>query len=164
MVRPPSGLPEWRKRIKMGNKRGKTRKVNKKAIPKENQILQGLLFAVEKGFNKMGKILINHSSKVLFLAVHEGHDKVIAMLLKNINLEKKDGATPLYMAAKRGNLKVLEILLKKKGIKVNMANENGRTALFIASENGHEKVVELLLKKKGIAINKAQSMVSLHCS
>ena len=68
------------------------------------------------------------------------------------------------MAAKRGNLKVLEILLKKKGIKVNMANENGRTALFIASENGHEKVVELLLKKKGIAINKAQSMVSLHCS
>ena len=121
-------------------------------------MLQGLIFAVQKGFNELGNLLINGagpitSSKVLFLAARKGLDKVIAVLLKNINWASKDGANLLYMAADKGNLKVLEILLRKRGIAINSANTNGETALFVASKNGNENVAKMLLETEDIDVN-----------
>lgn len=66
-------------------------------------------------------------------------------------------ASLLYIACWQGNLAVVAIALKQKGIALNKQEENGVTPLFIACEKGHFALVLLLLKQKGIALNQADN-------
>ena len=62
----------------------------------------------------------------------------------NPNLETL-GFFPLYGAAAKGSLKVVELLLAA-GADPNAVNRYGLTALWRAVEKGHEQVVAVLLK------------------
>jgi ankyrin repeat protein len=67
------------------------------------------------------------------------------------------------MAAQEGYLRVVKLLIKVKGIRVNLqcsledATPHGMdcaTPLYIASARGHHQVVKVLLTKKGINVNR----------
>ena len=63
--------------------------------------------------------------------------------------------TVLGIAAEKGNLEILKLLLEKgTNVNVNMPNNFGRTPLWLASAHGHIDVVRELLKQKGIDLDK----------
>lgn len=55
--------------------------------------------------------------------------------------------TPLGYAAEKGNIKIVERLLKEKGVDVNHPNVAGRTPLISAAIEGHAEIGKLLIQK-----------------
>lgn len=53
--------------------------------------------------------------------------------------------TPLFMAAKTGDVKIIELLLRA-GASANISNTNGTTALMLASGSGKISAINLLLE------------------
>jgi ankyrin repeat protein len=70
--------------------------------------------------------------------------------LKNeirINNKLIDGTTPLYLACKVGNLKIVEYLLKNGAkISINTPTKNGNTCLMVAVAHNNIDLVKVLLK------------------
>ena len=59
----------------------------------------------------------------------------------------KDGNLPLIMAAAKGNVPIVRLLVEKGKADITKANESGETALFSASLHGHLDVVDYLLQQ-----------------
>jgi len=69
-------------------------------------------------------------------------------LIKNgakLNLAANDDATPLHIAADKGNIKMAALLIRR-GAKINLLDEYGYSPLLNAARNGHEALVELFLQ------------------
>ena len=93
--------------------------------------------------------------QVLGIANEIGTMDTISMLKKSaetVNLPDKGGRTPLFIAARNGNIEIVRELLELNAT-INTPDKDGRTPLFIAAQNGHTNVVHLLAKK-GALINK----------
>jgi len=77
-------------------------------------------------------------------------EKVKALLEANPDLVNDrsytDGMTPLYLAARNGNINITELLLANKA-DVNATNKYGWTPLQGAAQGAHKDVVELLLAR-----------------
>ncbi|KAL3275029.1 hypothetical protein HHI36_019801 [Cryptolaemus montrouzieri] len=65
----------------------------------------------------------------------------------DMNLGDDHGFSPLHWAAKRGHLKIVEMLLLR-GSRVNSTNRGDDTPLHLASAHGHRDIVLKLLKNK----------------
>jgi ankyrin repeat protein len=84
----------------------------------------------------------------LFEAVALGHRTVAEALLlagADINVRDKKKNHCLHVAATRGDLDIVELLLGRKAIHVDPREEHGVTPLMIASRLGHIEIVEELL-------------------
>ena len=64
----------------------------------------------------------------------------------NLDLAKKSGATPGFMAAQQGHHETVG-LLADKGANLDLANKRGSTPVSMAAQNGHHEVVCLLADK-----------------
>ena len=73
----------------------------------------------------------------------------------DVNKEDRHGETPLFMAIKAGNTKIIKLLLDAPGIDVNMEDRHGNTPLTTAAREGLSECVKLLLAAPGIDVNKA---------
>ena len=76
-----------------------------------------------------------------------GHDATVEKLLDlgaAVNVCRKDGATPLHLAAGLGRCAVVQQLLDK-GADVHLKSANGRTPLHSACEWAHASTVQKLL-------------------
>lgn len=83
----------------------------------------------------------------LFNAVQAGNASTVKKLIAfgaDVNAQKKDGWTPLMVAAAEGHADVVKVLLDG-GAKPNAKNKSGRTALHFATQYTQEPVVKLLL-------------------
>ena len=60
--------------------------------------------------------------------------------IKNLN-----GSTPLHVAAEKGSLEVLKILIQNNNFNINAKDVDGKTPLILAVTNGHIEIVEHLL-------------------
>jgi ankyrin repeat protein len=58
----------------------------------------------------------------------------------------EDEATPLFVAARKGQLAVVRCLVQEGGANVNKALQDGLTPLMIAARYEHEYVVAFLIK------------------
>jgi general stress protein 26 len=83
--------------------------------------------------------------------------EVVRELLQNnnvdVNLQKTDGATALYVASQNGHLEVVRELLQNNNVDVNLQKTDGATALHMASQNGHLEVVRELLQNNKVDVN-----------
>jgi hypothetical protein len=66
------------------------------------------------------------------------------------------GKSALTIAAARGRICLVELLLKHPDIDVNYIDQHGMTPLMLAALFGHSGVVKLLLKHPGIDVNAAR--------
>ena len=85
----------------------------------------------------------------LHLAVLYRRDPIVSLLIENgadIEAADKDGCKPLYIAAKSGDLFLVEVLLSFNA-QVESRNDKTQTTAFQqAIENGHEILAESLLE------------------
>ncbi|XP_014278502.1 putative ankyrin repeat protein RF_0381 [Halyomorpha halys] len=86
----------------------------------------------------------------LIAAVFTGNeDKVEALLNRGASVDATDdarGNTALHLAAKKGYLKIAEILLKH-GHKIDIKNNDGKTPLDEAIEGRHSSIINLLIRE-----------------
>ena len=87
---------------------------------------------------------------MLHYAARNGHLNVVGALIgsgADVNIQDKDGNTPLHTAVLEGdNSKALNLL--KKGARTDIKNNDGKTALQIAKEENSEseKAIECKVK------------------
>ena len=105
-------------------------------------------------FVVIGVILIatsyaNANESNLFIAIESGDIGQVEELLSSnasMNILLPDGSSPLHYAARKGNTKIVELLLRA-GAEPNIGNaiDNGHTPLHEAASSGHAEVIITLL-------------------
>ncbi|TAK76543.1 MAG: ankyrin repeat domain-containing protein [Gammaproteobacteria bacterium] len=93
-----------------------------------------------------------NGNTALHHAVLAGKNKTVASLLvkndkrtgANPNLSNKAGNTPLHIAARKGNLGILEQLLNA-GADLSIRNHNNETAFSLAIANDKQEIVNAIL-------------------
>ena len=88
----------------------------------------------------------------LNVAIYNNYTSIAKLIINanpaEINLEKtfmSDMSSPLYIAASKGNIEIMKLLLKF-GAHINAINQNNSSAVFIAAENGHTLAIQLLIE------------------
>lgn len=127
--------------------------------------LQGttpLHVAAMKGHTALMKMLIDFGAdptaetsegdNLLHLALVEGKGEVVKLLLErkflpklNVNLENRNGASPLSIAAEKSDIESIELLIKA-GAQAYRTNKYGRSPLHYAARHGSIKVARALTK------------------
>ena len=69
-------------------------------------------------------------------------------------MAKKDGTTPVYVAAQNGHHKMVQTLVHV-GADVNLAKKDGTAPVYVAAQNRHPEIVETIEKHK-IKLNKIE--------
>jgi len=81
------------------------------------------------------------------MAAQNGHHEVVRVLADkgaNLDLAKKDGATPVFMAAQNGHHNVVRVLANM-GANLDLKDKYGRTPLSMARQKGHHEVASFLI-------------------
>jgi ankyrin repeat protein len=82
----------------------------------------------------------------LELACHLGRQEVVSILLSaRVGANSISVSSPLYLAAEKGNSKIVEMLIRH-GADVSFIHEDGWSALFEAAGNGHLEVTKILVE------------------
>ncbi|MBX9889903.1 MAG: ankyrin repeat domain-containing protein [Amoebophilaceae bacterium] len=129
------------------------------ALNSDKAALQAIVKGIGQGPDDSNTLpdIAKHPEKLLVLAIFEGHQEAVDMLLKeqtiNAALEKQKndaGKTMLHMVVeqKKECTKLADVLavILTFGINMNAKETNEQcTALHLAACDGHEQVVELLL-------------------
>ena len=71
----------------------------------------------------------------------------------NVDLKNGHGETPLSIAARQGQKKIVELLLKRNDVETDPKDIRNRTPLSWAAEKGFETVVKLLLERNDVKTN-----------
>ena len=90
-------------------------------------------------------------------AAEVGDLKMAALLIDrykaNVNVENRNGETPLMLAALKGNVQMMDLLVLRRA-KVNVKDRDGRTALLkCVVEEPEEEAVAVRLIRYGSAMN-----------
>lgn len=103
-------------------------------------------YLIDKGLDVNAKVGKAGWSTALLQAVGLDKAELVELLLRkgtNPGIANDKGATPLMLAAYRGNKRIVELLLSK-GVEINAREVQGRTALDLA---GTDEVKHLLLQR-----------------
>ncbi|KAK6510309.1 hypothetical protein TWF481_005025 [Arthrobotrys musiformis] len=127
----------------------------------------GLHFAAFERNQEIVQLLLNYGSQVdskrhdgvtpLYIAtsMDDPDEEVVELLLKkgaDVNLLSKYSRTLLAVAARKGNKRMLELLLAAEKVEVDRKSHDGSTPLSIAVKNGHEEAVKMLLATNAVNI------------
>lgn len=96
-------------------------------------------------------VLQSTKDEAILWASHQGHDRVVKLLLQNdadATKSKLDGRTALTVAAHRGHVDCVRALLADQRTDANVKDSNGRTALWLAANSGHEQICTILLNRE----------------
>ena len=63
---------------------------------------------------------------------------------RNLNPARKDGTTPLFLAAYLGHFEICKLIIQMVENK-NPARNDGPTPLYVAAQNGHFEICQLIL-------------------
>lgn len=117
-----------------------------------------LHIACRKGHAKVVELLL-HNNAVPNLQDEEGNTalhsagnmETVEMLLSssfktNPNIPNKRGQTPLHVAAAKGNVGIVDLLIRS-GCQQDIVDDQGQTAFHVAAANGHTSVALILLRE-----------------
>lgn len=105
---------------------------------------------LRKGANV--KFMLNGETSLIYIACKQGHLQILKELVSAVNersfisISKKNGMTPLHVAAQNGNISVCEYLLENKFVSVSAVSDSGSSALHLATYQKRESVIECLLR------------------
>mmetsp|Transcript_5790 Transcript_5790/g.16266 ORF Transcript_5790/g.16266 Transcript_5790/m.16266 type:complete len:435 (+) Transcript_5790:177-1481(+) len=102
----------------------------------------------------------------LHKAVENNKEDLVKWLLDEgvmPNVKDNHGVTPLHVAAIKGHIKLVELLLDSDSSIKKVTDANGDTAVHWASTKGHLEIVELLLSQgSALDIANKQGWTALH--
>ena len=108
----------------------------------------------------------------IFVAAKVGNLAVMEILLSTLDaaaargtlsLKSASGSTPLHEACSRGDVGIVNALLRK-GADVNVINKAHKSPLFIACNSGHADVVNALLDIRGVEFeSKKGTLLNVAC-
>ena len=107
------------------------------------------------------KLQVNHAAQLgdadrLYLllkaAAQLNNQQTLNQAIDVTETKNQDNATPLFQAAKNGNLECVKLLINARAC-VTAKTKAGFTPLWIASLRGKHEVLALLLKQYGVAVN-----------
>lgn len=115
-----------------------------------NQDHQSLLFvACNNGYVDVAKLLLKY-----YHDKYKKSDDENSELHQVIHLQDHSGKTPLHVAAKRDDVKLVSLLLAN-GADVSIADETGKTPLAVAFVNGHNtNVAKWIVKRLMLSFDK----------
>jgi ankyrin repeat protein len=124
---------------------------------------------IEERKNKKNEKNRNYNEILLTYECKRGNIKEVKKLISNgakINQRNKDGDTPLIIACKKGNKKLVKYLLKHKEIDINKNSKSGISPLFVACYFKNKDLVNYLIDhnaKVDIFDNKENSPLHIAC-
>jgi ankyrin repeat protein len=92
----------------------------------------------------------NRGKNVLMVASLYGFIDLVRIytrLMANVNMQCKNGYTPLALACYSGNHEVVDFLVRSCLANVTIATKSGSTPLIIAAKNGCERSVSVIVDK-----------------
>lgn len=118
-----------------------------------------LIWASQRGYEKVVQLLLNNGAKVnarggkyghaLQAASIKGYDRIVQLLLDrgaNVNAQSGVHVNALRAASNKGYDRIVQLLLDR-GANVNAPPGSRGNALQVAADGGHDKIVQLLLEK-----------------
>ena len=139
-----------------GSETGTTAQLAAKAtgdVP--GDIYRGTVFGAEKKNYASTTLGTRERAKTKFVydtslvrAVKVGDaDRVRTLLFANVDVNEKNyaGITPMAVAAEKGNMDIIKMLVEEGGAKVNEVSSYGVTPLIAASAAGNVEVVKYLI-------------------
>lgn len=112
-------------------------------------IQKGQLVFIEKYLikNPQTLILAEHQGNTAFVlaALYNNLDRFQAICARGISIKFLQIA--LLLAAQKGHLNIVEVLLTLSNINIDKPNNNGDTPVMLAASQGHLAVVHVLLNK-----------------
>ncbi|KAG9389962.1 Protein tyrosine kinase [Carpediemonas membranifera] len=66
----------------------------------------------------------------------------------DINIARRNSSDPLFIAAQKGMVSVIEALLRRREVRIENTTSNGQTALFVACFKGHDVAAERLIRAR----------------
>ncbi|XP_069588476.1 serine/threonine-protein phosphatase 6 regulatory ankyrin repeat subunit B-like [Ranitomeya imitator] len=130
---------------------------------------------------KIIRLLLDHDADIsstsqtgetpLHYCARMGNEDILLEIIKHIssnqmqqtmNRQEKSGWSPLLVAAERGHIGIVKILLQNHA-RVDVFDEHGKAALHLACENGHDKIADVLLGHKAFVNAKTKlGLTPLH--
>ncbi|KAE8417856.1 ankyrin repeat-containing domain protein [Aspergillus pseudocaelatus] len=100
----------------------------------------------------------NQGKTPLYVAAKNGHSKLAVMLMQRYKASPNCWcdeflATPLIMAAARGDLYLISALLKESAVDINEPNKLGHTALGVAASHAQAKAALKLLEQPDVDVH-----------
>lgn len=69
-------------------------------------------------------------------------------VFRGVNVQTKNGATPLYLACQEGHLEVTQYLVQECGADPHISAHDGMTPLHAAAQMGHSPVIVWLVSSE----------------
>ena len=90
----------------------------------------------------MGRVALVHA---LFRGHHAGVKALVATGV-DVNAADHHGSSPLLVAASRGDIQSIKLLLATPHVDLNVARNDGWNALMLAAFKGHAECIRMLLE------------------
>ena len=81
------------------------------------------------------------------LMTESGLHLKLLMYGANVNIQNRQGETPLMMAARKGMVKIVQEMIKIKDVNLHLCDEFGLTALEQAFDRKHDQIVKVIAKE-----------------
>ena len=78
-----------------------------------------------------------------------------------LNVRDKQGNCPIHLAARRGRLDSVKLMVEEAGVNLKQRNAEGLSPLDLAANNGHLEVARYLIEERGMDPTEADAQVGL---